>query len=79
MKYLKISFLLWLVMAIAAFQCEDMAPNELVDCIDPNDKYKDLACLMIYDPVCGCDQKTYGNSCEAQRAGVKSYTKGACE
>ena len=39
----------------------------------------DCACTMQYDPVCGCDNKQYGNSCLATCAGVKNWTKGECK
>ncbi len=57
-----------LLLAIACNPAKDCVENLKPDCV----------CTMQYDPVCGCNNKTYGNACVAQCAGIAKFTKGAC-
>lgn len=39
---------------------------------------KEIACITIFDPVCGSNGITYSNKCFAEKAGVGVISRGAC-
>jgi len=51
--------------------------EEVAGCLE-NPK-ADCACILIYEPVCGCNGITYGNACSAQCAGITEFTSGECQ
>ena len=67
-----IIFFLFVFTAISC--CNDA--EEAMECIE---KEQSGACITLWEPVCGCNGKTYGNSCEAESRGIIEYTEGACE
>jgi hypothetical protein len=44
-------------------------------CVELRD---DVVCTAQFDPVCGCDGRTYGNACEAMSVGMSIRSEGEC-
>jgi hypothetical protein len=78
MKKISISLIVFTVTFISCTKQQVM--NEQVNCSqDPPAWCATVRCSPDGKPVCGCNKITYGSACEAQCAGVASFTYGACK
>jgi hypothetical protein len=76
---MKPAFLFSLLLLTAA--CAKDTPKPVAPTAAPTSTsvvVDDTQCLDVYDPVCS-NGVTYPNACYARKAGVKTYTRGACD
>lgn len=46
---------------------------------NPSSEGSEIFCTQEYNPICGLDGKTYGNSCMAETAGIGIQYEGECK
>jgi Kazal-type serine protease inhibitor domain len=67
-----IKYFVILTIVIASFGCsKDEACVEKIK--------ENCVCTQQYEPVCGCNNKTYGNACEAACASIEVAHTGECK
>ncbi len=66
--------------SLLIISCENDESDSIEDfCINEDLMNTDLDCPTIFDPVCGCNDVTYENSCIALNFyGISDYTPGIC-
>ena len=80
MKKLLLTFI---SISLFAMSCENNSAepgkeNASTNCVEKTFK-EGLVCTAQYDPVCGCNNKTYSNACMAGGYGVGVSYNGECK
>ena len=70
-NFIKVTTIISIILLVSAC-CKE----ETTSCIENIDT--DCICTLQYEPVCGCNNKTYGNPCQAGCAGITEFTSGEC-
>lgn len=73
----------WLVLLALTVACTHKKPESTPTESEakPVSPYtvEECYCMKIFQPVCGADGRPYGNSCEAECHGNKTWTEGSCK
>lgn len=64
---------------ICCFLFNSLPAQITTNCIDSFNIRPGTPCPSDFEPVCGCDNKTYRNICRANAEGVIYYSMGSCE
>jgi hypothetical protein len=68
---------LFVLATVFACEKESLVPDNNSDCVEKINP--EIVCTLQYDPVCGCNGKTYGNACVAGASGIRVLYVGECK
>jgi len=72
-------FILFFCFLLSACKVKDITKVDPAKCIDETKINPKQECEWVFEPVCGCNQKTYPNECYAKRDGVTIWVDGQCK
>jgi hypothetical protein len=64
---------------ICCFLFNSLQAQVTSSCVDSFNIRPGTPCPTDFEPVCGCDNKTYRNVCKANAEGIMYYNMGSCE
>jgi hypothetical protein len=77
MKKIMLILLVGAMMGCEKKLVEDFEKDVGADCVEK--PKPEVVCTAQYDPVCGCNGKTYGNACVADAMGIRVVYEGECK